>query len=194
MAVNTIDSPLVNLPQVSETQHASINAYKAQSDITLIASSVDVSISAGRQPMNLVMKSVMEHVSSALFAELKDNIALKEDEKVKEQTGLAVADYTPEKVADRIVDFATGFFDAYRDANPDMDDETALDRFLELIGKGVDKGFEEARNILDGLTVLEGEVSSNIDQTYSLVQSGFTDFKEKYLNDLKVVDQVPDKA
>jgi hypothetical protein len=57
---------------------------------------------------------------------------------------------------------------------------TALNDFIELIGGGIDKGFAEARQILDGLKVLEGDIASNIDKTYELVQVGLKAFMENH--------------
>ncbi|MBT5370276.1 MAG: DUF5610 domain-containing protein, partial [Gammaproteobacteria bacterium] len=49
-----------------------------------------------------------------------------------------------------------------------------------IIGGGIDQGFAEAREILDGLSVLEGDIATNIDATYDLVQEGLQAFIESY--------------
>jgi len=41
----------------------------------------------------------------------------------------------------------------------------------------MEKGFKEARDILGGLKVLGGDIASNIDKTYALVQKGYADFQ-----------------
>ncbi len=51
--------------------------------------------------------------------------------------------------------FATAFYQNSLNKTPDMPEEERLDKFLALVGGGVDKGFEDARGILDGLGVLE---------------------------------------
>lgn len=61
-----------------------------------------------------------------------------------------------------------------------MDLQTALNDFTKLIGGGIDKGFAEARQVLDGLKVLEGDIASNIDKTYEFVQSGLKSFVDNY--------------
>lgn len=58
----------------------------------------------------------------------------------------------------------------------DMSQEEALTSFTDIISGGIDKGFAEARDILDGLGVLEGDIAANIDRTYSLVQDGLKSF------------------
>ncbi|WP_292746763.1 DUF5610 domain-containing protein, partial [Methylophaga sp. UBA3191] len=42
------------------------------------------------------------------------------------------------------------------------------------------QGFKEARDILGGLKVLEGDIAGNIDKTYDLVQQGLQSFVENY--------------
>ncbi len=45
-----------------------------------------------------------------------------------------------------------------------------------MIRGGIEKGFAEAREILGGLNVLDGDIASNIDKTYDLVQKKLNDF------------------
>lgn len=69
-----------------------------------------------------------------------------------------------------------------------MPEEERLDKFIALVGGGVDKGFEDARGILDGLGVLKGKVADDIDSTYSLIQDGFAKFREMILNPDKTTE------
>mgnify|MGYP006177734409 FL=1 len=50
-----------------------------------------------------------------------------------------------------------------------------------MIGGGIEKGFNDAKDILKGLKVYEGEVESGVDKTYSLVLQGLSSFREKML-------------
>ena len=43
------------------------------------------------------------------------------------------------------------------------------------------RGFKDAKGILEGLSVLEGDIETNIDSTYDLVQEGLNSFKELIL-------------
>ena len=47
------------------------------------------------------------------------------------------------------------------------------------MGGAIQKGFDEARDILESLHVLEGGVADGIDQTYQLIQQGLADFREQ---------------
>jgi len=74
-------------------------------------------------------------------------------------------DYTPEKVSGRIADFvASGLAAA---ASRGASDEQ-LNKMYQDAVKGVEKGFAEAREILDNLKVLEGEIADTVEQTEKL--------------------------
>ena len=88
----------------------------------------------------------------------------------------ASQDNSAEATANRIVSLSTGFFEAFKKQNPGMDNDAALEKFMGTISGGMEKGFSEARDILKGLNVLQGDIAGNIDKTYELVQKGYADF------------------
>nr|WP_252717174.1 DUF5610 domain-containing protein [Herbaspirillum sp. B65] len=88
-------------------------------------------------------------------------------------------DNSPEATAGRIVSFITNMFELYKKNNPDKEDASNVDDYMNLIFKGVDQGFKEARGILESLQVLQGDIASNIDKTYDLVQKSLNDFINK---------------
>jgi len=73
--------------------------------------------------------------------------------------------FTPEKLADRVL----GFIESIVGQQPDEGQRSEL---LEQARAGIEKGFAEARDILDGLGVLEGNIADNVNRTYDLIQSG----------------------
>lgn len=87
------------------------------------------------------------------------------------------ADYTPEKVAGRILDFIGQRLE-YEAANGA--DTTRLEKVLKQTQEGVEKGFAEARAILDGMGVLKGQVAADIDDTYKRIQAGFTELNNRF--------------
>ncbi|KKL00711.1 hypothetical protein EIK76_15180 [Rheinheimera mesophila] len=139
-------------------------------------------LSAGEDDnsMKLLYKTALEGINKELEAEFGPNAA----EKIK-NSGV---DTSPQATADRIVGFATAFYQKYAEQNPDMPEEERLDKFLALVGGGVDKGFEDARSVLDGLGVLNGKIAEDIDSTYSLIQDGFAKFREMILNPDKTTE------
>jgi len=130
--------------------------------------------------MKLLYKTALEGINKELEGEFGPNAA----EKIK-NSGV---DTSPQTTADRIVGFATAFYQKYSEQNPDMPEEERLDKFLALVGGGVDKGFEDARGVLDGLGVLNGKIAEDIDSTYSLIQDGFAKFREMILNPDKTTE------
>jgi len=86
-------------------------------------------------------------------------------------------DYTPEKVAGRILGFIEQRLQSEAAAGADP---AKLDKLLSQARDGVEKGFAEARKILDGMGVLKGQVASDIDDTYKRIQDGFGDLDKRF--------------
>ena len=156
-------------PQVSELAHAK-NAANAQLKLNakLLESALEVTVNAGNNPQALVLKTAIEGINEALQETLGDNAIQNAYD-----SGL---DVSPEATAERIVSLSTAFFGAYQDANPELSQQDAMAAFVDVIRGGIDQGFSEARDILDGLSVLEGDIATNIDSTYNLVQEGLSAF------------------
>lgn len=144
---------------------------KKQYNAAILQANYEVSLSSKNEPQALVYKAAIEAINKELSQELGDNAIERGYE-----SGL---DVTPEATAKRIVDFSTGLFELYKQNNPDLEPQEQVDRFLEVIGGGIDTGFGEARDILDGLGVLEGEIETNVDRTYELVQQGLEEFRAR---------------
>ncbi|MDP3878100.1 MAG: DUF5610 domain-containing protein [Methylobacter sp.] len=146
---------------------------KNQLNQSILQASLEVSLSAGNEPMSLLLKAAIEGVNTALEGDLGPNAIQNSYD-----SGI---DVSPQATADRIVQMSTAFFDKYHANHKDLSVDDALKSFTELIGKGVDKGFKEARDILSGLGVLDqGDIGKNIDATYDLVQKGLQAFVENY--------------
>ena len=86
-------------------------------------------------------------------------------------------DYTPEKVAGRILGFIEQRLQSEQAAGADP---SKLKGLLEQARSGVEKGFAEARKILDGMGVLQGKVASDIDDTYQKIQDGFSALDKRF--------------
>ena len=156
--------------EVSELAQTRNDAKKAL-NAAIIQSSIDVS-SASSSPQGLVLKAALEGINDALKASMGDNAIQNAYD-----SGL---DVSPEATADRIVSLSTAFFDAYKGQNPNLNEEEALTKFIDVISGGIDTGFGEARDILSGLSVLEGDIATNIDSTYDLVQEKLQAFIDSF--------------
>lgn len=104
---------------------------------------------------------------------LTDRLGLKPGE-----LGDSADNYSPAKVAERILGFVGGHLarQAAEGADP-----AQLQKNVQQFRDGVEKGFADARKILDGLGVLNGQVASNIDDTYARIQDGLGALDKQYL-------------
>lgn len=147
-------------------------ARQAQNTAILRANE-QVSLRSNNDSLSLLYKTALEGINAELEPVMGENAA----QKIYD-SGI---DTSPEATAERIVAFATGFYSRYKELNPDKSEEETLDSFLKVIGGGIEKGFTDAKDILKGLKVYEGEVESGVNKTYDLVMQGLSSFKEKML-------------
>ena len=82
--------------------------------------------------------------------------------------GLDHNDFTPEKVADRILSFIGQALGRSIEADSGMDESEMLGQ----IKKGVERAFKESRKILKGLGIFKGEIKEQVEQTQQLVEKG----------------------
>lgn len=162
---------------VSDLAHAK-NVAKKELNAAILESAINVSASSG-SPQALVLKAALEGINEALQATMGENAI--------QNTYDSGLDVSPEATAERIVSLSTAFFSSYQEQHPELSQEEALTKFTDLISGGIDTGFSEAREILDGLNVLEGDIATNIDKTYDLVQEKLNAFLESF-------NQVPNEV
>ncbi len=165
-------SEMAHEKNTDKTQESMFVSVKNQQRAAILQSAIDMNISAGNEPMSLVLRTALDGINEALKETMGDNAI-----QTAYDSGI---DVSPEATAERIVSLSTAFFDQYQEQHPEMDQDEALVAFTEVISGGIDKGFAEAREILNGLKVLEGEIASNIDKTYDLVQDGLKSFVENF--------------
>lgn len=161
-------SELAQEKKINPTQDSIFVSSKKQLNAAIIESSLKYNTTVGDQPLSLVLKTALQGINEALKASgVEKNV---------EEAYESGVDFSPEATAERIVSFSTQFLGAYREQNPQMSQEESLTAFVDIISGGIDQGFGEAKDILGGLKVLEGDVTDNIDKTYALVQSGLQAF------------------
>ena len=146
---------------------------KKTKDFAILNASASVTSQAADQPQHLLFKTAINEINKILEPYLGADSA--------QQAYDSGLDVTPEATADRIVQGSTAFFNAFKEQHSELNDADVLNEFLSVIGGGIDQGFEEARDILDSLKVLEGKIAEDIDSTYSLVQDGLTKFKDQIM-------------
>jgi hypothetical protein len=147
-------------------------SLKQTSDAAILQASLEVNLNSGNQPMALLLKAAIEGVNEALEGTLGPNAIQNAYE-----SGI---DVSPEATAERIVSMSTAFFGAYQEGHSELKQAEALESFTAIISSGIDQGFKDAREILDGLQVLNGDIATNIEKTYLLVQEGLQQFTSDF--------------
>jgi len=140
---------------------------KAEQNTAIVQASLDVSIGSQNEPLALLYKTAIDSLNKALQTDLGDNAI----------ENAAGQDNTPEGTAGRIVALSTGFFAAFKEKYAGKSEDELLQGFMNTIRSGFEQGFKEAKDILKGLGVLNGDIAKNIDKTYELVQKGYADFE-----------------
>lgn len=138
---------------------------------SMVDTSADVSFSVRDQPLGLIYRAAVEKLNRQLEPELGPEPI--------QAAATADMDFSPGAVAERIVSFATGFFDAYAENHAGEKAEEQLSGFMSLIRDAIDRGFKEAREILSGLGVLHGEIQDHADRTYDLIQEQLNAFEQR---------------
>jgi hypothetical protein len=121
------------------------------------------------QPLALVLKTALQGINDAL-KEIEPNQSL-------QQSYDSEVDFSPQATADRIVAFSTNFFSSYQEQHPELSEQEARDTFSDLMLAGVKEGIGEAKDILKALSVLDGDIASDIDKTMAFVLEGFDKFR-----------------
>lgn len=85
--------------------------------------------------------------------------------------------FSPEKVAAVVLGFIEQRLHSEAAAGADP---AKLEALMTQARDGVEKGFAEARKILDGMGVLQGKVAADIDDTYQRIQNGLGDLGKRF--------------
>lgn len=132
-----------------------------------VIDSLNVSIGAGNKSQQLLYRSAIDKINELLAPDFGADAL---------QAAAAKQDNTAEATAERILSLSLGFYDAYAQQHPEMSEEERASSFVALVRGGFEQGFNEAKDILEGLKVLGGDIASGIQQTFELVQKGYDDF------------------
>lgn len=161
---------------------ASQGEVRTQFNVSIMKASIEVSIQSKNEPLALLLKSAISSINELLAPEFGDNAIA--------AAAAADQDNSPEATAGRIVALSTGFFEAFKQHHGGKEEAEILKTFMETIRQGFEQGFNEAREILEGLGVLDGEIASGIDRTYQLVLKGYADFEASFASS-SVADDKP---
>lgn len=157
---------------VVASQKTAEHSARSLMNAAILSAQQEVNLSAADEPMVLLYRAAIEAIN--------EELAPTQGEQAIQRLADEGVDTSPEATAKRIVDFATQFFGVYQSQNQSQSFDEQLDGFMSVIGGAIDQGFKEARDILSGLKVLEGDIAAGVDKTYSLVQDGLKAFYDGF--------------
>ncbi|GAV19152.1 hypothetical protein MMIC_P0081 [Mariprofundus micogutta] len=153
------------------SQQAGTQNSAAKQSAPLHAAS-QMSFSVKNNPAELILQAAMEKINEMFAPHLGDGAV--------EQAAASGMDMSPEATAERILSFATHIFARAENDQVDLpvDEQRSRERLFDNIRVGIERGFEQAREILGGMDALEGDVKETVDATYEHVQQGLNDLAQ----------------
>ena len=118
------------------------------------------------ESMQIVVERAMDKLRSVV-SDARAALGIPEDTEI---------DTSAEATGNRIADFALGAFDKWAKNHSGLADEDARQQFADFIGGAIQQGISEARGILGALNALTGEVDTNINSTWDVIQNRLNDF------------------
>ncbi|WP_019556626.1 DUF5610 domain-containing protein [Thiomicrorhabdus arctica] len=185
-----------DLPEQASLQ-ATQATIRTERQASLVAHLFGDGKSASADSLKLTYQAAIEKINEVLSAQFgisegEGDTAPISKEALKTQGGMEY--WTPENTAKRIVDGSTAFLTGFQAANPELKGEALMDRFMDVIGGGIAQGFDEAKGLLGDLDVLKGDIATNIESTFKLVQEGLQNFRNQYLGTTETAVPVTDTA
>ena len=153
----------------SSTGSAEGHSEQFQASISIATSSMSLTSIDANKSLEILYQEAITAIDLELEASHGPNAT--------EQAYQQGIDFSPEATAERIINFATSFLDAFRTQNEDLSEEDSLNEYMTIITDAFEKGFQEAVEILSALDVYSDQIQHNAEQTYSLVHEGFEEFK-----------------
>lgn len=174
----------VSKTEMRVEQQASLVSHLFGDGSTTLNSSMKITYQSAIEKLNEILMADMGFTTNGEEISSDESETTKpiSEEALQSQGGMEY--WTPENTAKRIVEGASGFFEGFKKAHPELEGEALMNHFMDVVGGGLTQGFEEARGILDDLNVLEGSIAENIDLTYDLVQQGMQSYQKDFLASL----------
>ena len=102
---------------------------------------------------------------------------------------------TSEATAENIVRGSTSFFAQYAKQNPNLSGEELLNSFMEQVRKGVQSGYDDAIQTLDGLGAFEFDgVKSGVEETKVLIETKLQSFEAAMRKQLGIDTETTEAA
>ncbi|NWF37399.1 DUF5610 domain-containing protein [Mariprofundus sp. KV] len=128
-----------------------------------------MSLNAANNPTALILQAAQEKINEMFKPYLGDGAVQRAVD--------SDLDMSPEATAERIISFATRLIGSAENVQSELpvDEQRSREQLFNNVKIGVERGFEQARDILESMKALEGGVKETVDTTYSRVQEGLSD-------------------
>ena len=136
---------------------------------SLMVDAVNVNIQVDKGFANRVLSDSLNDKLNSMFQEAGMDTTV-------ESLLESGTDFSPEATANRIVEFATGFYGQYQANNAEMSEKEQLEGFSTMIKGAIEEGFAGAQEMLEGLGEIDSDVQAGIDETFDLAMKGIDDF------------------
>lgn len=119
--------------------------------------------------LSITIQKILDKLNELLRAKLPQGLQ-----------DLKPEDHTPEATASRIVDGIAGLFGIFAKSNPDLEGEELLSRFMTAARKGVETGYGDAYETLEGIGAFEvAGVKEGVERTRVLIDEKLNAFEDK---------------
>jgi len=155
------------LPPVPTTAQGQNKSLSLGASSQIKASSINFSVK--NNPTALILQSAMEKINAMFSPHIGDGVLQKAIESGQ--------DMSPKATAESILSFATQLIGRSEAAQADLPikEQRSRTQLFQNVQNGIEKGFEQARSILDGMQALNGKTNETVDSTYTYVQQGLID-------------------
>ncbi len=172
------EKPPANSSQASSTTISQSQiTIRNEQQASLVAHLFGDPSKAIEDSLKMTFQAAIEKLNEVLQADLGEYAISAES--LKNQGGME--HWTPENTAGRIISGSTAFLAGFQTAHPELEGEALINKFMEVVGGGLQQGFEEAKGILGDLEVFNGKVEDNFTKTLSLVEKGLENFRNQQL-------------
>lgn len=180
LAKSKMGSEPTQNPQASATQSGGLDTSQIgvgqQQQASLVSHLFGEGQGRLEGAMKLTFQATIEQLNEALAPDLGEKAI--SQEKLKEQ---GIEYWNVENTADRIFSGAKSFMPAFEKAHPDLEGEALMDKYMEVVGGGLQKGFDEAKGILGELKVFEGNIADTFQETMDRVFQSMENFRREQL-------------
>lgn len=132
---------------------------KQATEAMVVQQLINVDMGSISKSQELLFRQVIEKLDKIL--------APTQGENATQKAADAGIDFSPKATAQRITSHASGLIARFQAQNHLEPADPKIAKFIDSIQQAIERGFEDARNILKGFDVFKGGVESTFDATLS---------------------------